>query len=200
MDSKQTIHVFDVDGTITVSDSFMELLRYFNSSKLDWFYTWLRATPVLVSGILRRDLAEAKLFLLSRLWKGKRQQDIYHDCFFFFNNRMKPYLRLKACAHIEQLQQNKPDEKIVLLSASCREWIIHLAIYLDADLICTELKYDEQQQFTGLYATPNCKGIEKKRRLLEKYPADKFEFVSYGNTSGDKALRCISKQFFYRYF
>ena len=197
---KQIIHVFDVDGTITESDSFMELLRYFISSKTDWLHAWFQTIPELINGVVKSDFAGAKLSLLNWLWKGERQQDIFRECSFFFNNRMKPRLKSNALNHIKQLQKNKPDEKIVLLSASCREWLIHLATFLEADLICTEMQYDNQQIFTGLYATPNCKGKEKPKRLLAKYPADKFEFICYGNTPGDKALKSISKEFFYRYF
>jgi phosphatidylglycerophosphatase C len=197
---KQIIHVFDVDGTITEKDSFMELLRYFIPSKIDWFHTWLRAIPALVQGFLKGNLSIAKLHLLKSRWLGKKQIDIYRDCSFFFNDRMKYNIKPKALEHIKTLKKNKPEEGILLLSASCREWLKHLATFLEADLICTELDYNKKTIFTGQFATPNCKGKEKLKRLLEKYPTDKFEFICYGNSPADKELQSISKEFYYRYF
>ena len=204
MSNKQTqkhiIHVFDVDGTITEKDSFMELLRYFIPSNIDWFHTWFRAIPALVKGFLKGELSLAKLHLLNSLWHGKKQTDIYQDCSLYFTKRMKYDIKPKALEHIKQLQQNKPAEGILLLSASCREWLIHLATFLKADLICTELKYNAETILTGQFTTPNCKGKEKVNRLLEKYPANQFEFICYGNSPADKQLQSISKEFYYRYF
>ncbi len=113
---------------------------------------------------------------------------------------MKYDIKPNALEHIKSLQQNKPEEAILLLSASCREWLIHLSTFLNAGLICTELDYSAEKLFTGKFATPNCKGKEKVKRLLEKYPANQFEFICYGNSSADKELQSISKEFYYRYF
>ncbi|MEO7309055.1 MAG: HAD-IB family phosphatase [Chitinophagaceae bacterium] len=197
---KQTVHVFDVDGTITGSDSFIILLRYFMPSLFTRLGAWLRVTPVLIKCIFIGDLSQTKLALLSQIWKGQAKEDIYQRCQLFFNQQMKADLRLSAFKYIMELKDKQPDQKIILLSASCREWLAPLADFFAAGLICTELQYDHQQRFTGEFATPNCKGKEKLRRLLNQYPASEYEFVCYGNSPGDKKLRSISKEFYYRYF
>jgi len=200
MPAKQTIHVFDVDGTITASDSFILLLKYFQPSAVKRLGMWLTVSPILLKGIFTGNQSATKLALLSILWKGQHQEVIEKQCLDFFNKKLKEDLKLKAFKHIMQLKAEKPGEKMVLLSASCHEWLMHLAAFFEADFICTQLQYDAAGIFTGQYATPNCKGKEKLRRLLEKYPAEHFEFICYGNTPGDKELRSISKEFYYRYF
>ena len=201
MGIKQTIHVFDVDGTITHGDSFIGLLRHFEPDRLLRCMMWAIMAKKILLGIVKRDLSQAKLALLAHIWRGRRKNAIELDCTAYFNQTLRHDIRLKAYAYIMDLKRHQPGEKIVLLSASCTEWLAPLANYLEAhDLICTRLQYDKAGIFKGLYATPNCKGEEKLRRLLEKYPTSGYEFVCYGNSPADKYLKTISKQFYYRYF
>jgi hypothetical protein len=65
-------------------------------------------------------------------------------------------------------------------------------------LICTELEYNVRQQFTGRFATPNCK--EKFKRLLVQYSLKQYSFICYADSESNESLQSISKQFFYRYF
>lgn len=200
MKEQKIIHVFDVDGTLTHHDTLLLLLKHFTPSFTKRMMLWLSIIPIVIPAILQGKGWKIKQALLGRLWKGWQQETIVASCTAFFNEMLKTNLREKSLQHIAQLKQNDPDLKIVLLSASCTEWLSPLAGFLKADLICTELQYDNDNLFTGRFATPNCKGKEKKRRLVAKYPADKYEFISYGNTKSDKQLQSVSRQFYYRYF
>ena len=197
---KATIHVFDVDGTIIKSDSFILLLNHFVPKTLGRMAMWMSVAKPLLLGFLKSDLSLAKLALLSHIWTGKRKEIIEANCADFFLHTLKKDIRPAALVYLLKLGEQQSKEKIVLLSASCKEWLQPLATLLGADLICTELRYDSEDIFLGRYATPNCKGDEKVRRLLAKYPAEKFEFICYGNTPSDKKLKQISKAFYYRYF
>lgn len=197
---KQLLHVFDVDGTLTHQDSLLLLLRYMKPHLLQQARLWISVLPVAVRALLTGRPAKLKEALLKQIWKGWSTKKISTACQSFFTQKLQPDLREKALNHIRQLREQNPDTQVVLLSASGDAWLQPLANYLDADLICTQLEYDNQQAFTGRFATPNCKGQEKASRLLKQYPADTYEFVCYADSRSDLPLQTISKQFFYRYF
>ena len=197
---KKTIHVFDVDGTLTNSDSLLLLLELECPSVFMRLRLWFSVLPTILTAIKKNDMGMIKLALLSKLWKGKSRLQIESTGKNLFAKKLKMNLRPNALTYINQLKQLQPNVLIVLLSASCKEWLQPLADYLQADLICTELEYDTDHRFIGRFATPNCKGPEKVKRLLQRYPASEYEFVCYADDESDKALQTISKQFFYRYF
>lgn len=198
--NRTELHVFDVDGTLTRHDSLLLLVRFVQPAFYQQAGLWLSLLPIGCKAFLKGHAGLLKEALLYKLWKGLPKDEITKMTEAFFRQLLLNDVRKKASSYINRLREKDSNVKLVLLSASCREWLQPLANHLQADLICTELAYDRQQQFTGQFATPNCKGAEKVKRLLECYPANKYDFICYGNTASDKHLQSISKQFFYRYF
>lgn len=190
---KTTIHVFDVDGTIIYGDSLLQLWLFI--SKDFWKMQW-QLISILPYIILNRN-QKAKEILLSKLFLNKSQTEIELIGRHFFERILKYKLRPEAVEKFIELNEKKIPT--ILLSASCDAWLKFLAAYLSADLICTEFAY-HQHHFMSKFATPNCKGQEKIKRLLEKYPTSNYEFICYGNSKSDKKLQTISKAFYYRYF
>jgi len=82
-------------------------------------------------------------------------------------------------------QQN---HTIVFLSASPDLYLTDLATRFGVDLsICTKF-FSQDGQFTGELFSANCKGDEKRRRLLEAYPATEIDWdhsFGYGNSVDD---------------
>lgn len=190
---KTTVHVFDVDGTIIYGNSLLQLWLFLN--KGFWRMPW-QLICILPYIILNQN-QKAKEVLLSNLFLNKSQTEIESIGQYFFEYVLKYKIRPKAVEKIIELNEKKI--QTILLSASCDAWLKPLAAYLSANLICTELAYKENR-FTGYFATPNCKGEEKIKRLLAKYPNSNYEFICYGDSKSDKKLQTISKAFYYRYF
>jgi phosphatidylglycerophosphatase C len=60
---------------------------------------------------------------------------------------------------------------------------------LGADaLIGTELAFDPQGFATGGFATPNCRGPEKVKRLRAEFGEDVVLRAAYGDTGGDREM------------
>lgn len=196
----QRVYVFDVDGTIIDGDSLRGLVKYLVPGFLHRMKIWMRLMPKLFAGSLTGDLAPAKLALLSALWKGKKKLAMQQEGRAYFEAALNKTVKKKAVSYMAELKVREPTAIIVLLSASCGEWLQPVADFFEAGLIATELEYDGNLIFTGNYSSPNCKGQEKVRRLLQKFPPTQYEFVCFGNSAADKALKSVSQQFFYRYF
>ena len=90
------------------------------------------------------------------------------------------------------LKHQQNDDQIVIVSASVDIYLKDIAELLEVDLICTEAEISNNQ-FTGLYATPDCSNIQKKTRILEKYELSLYDLVyAYGNSKEDLAMLSLA--------
>jgi HAD superfamily phosphoserine phosphatase-like hydrolase len=79
-------------------------------------------------------------------------------------------------------------DRVLLCSASPRLLLQPLADWLGVELLCTELQH-QQGQWLPKLASPNCKGLEKLRRLEEHLgPLDGLTIEAYGDSKGDREL------------
>ena len=77
----------------------------------------------------------------------------------------------------------------VIESASAKNWIApffeNLVQKDSIEYLTTELETDENNFLTGKFSTPNCKGIEKVRRIKERFPErKKYTLTAYGDRGG----------------
>lgn len=87
---------------------------------------------------------------------------------------------------------------IVITTFSC--CLKPLTQRLGVDCLATGLEVEEGV-LTGKFATPNCYGEEKVRRICEKYNLEQYqEIYAYGDSKGDKEMLEMATQRFYRYF
>jgi phosphatidylglycerophosphatase C len=194
------LYVFDVDETITNHDSLGMLLQFCQPGwAASLLFTLKAGLHILLKGALL-NRGKAKALLLQQLFGNQTAAENEALGQAFFKAKLLPDLKPKALQYIEKLRQQDPKVSIVLLSASCKEWLQPLATHLQATLICTELAYDEAQRLNGQLQTPNCKGAEKVRRLLDCFDEKQHLFICFGNSPADKHLKKISQEFYYRYF
>ena len=59
-------------------------------------------------------------------------------------------------------------------------------------LLGTPLVFDSDDRVTGAFASPNCRGEEKVRRLRAVYGPDVRVAAAYGDTSGDTEMLQIA--------
>jgi HAD superfamily phosphoserine phosphatase-like hydrolase len=89
---------------------------------------------------------------------------------------------------------------IAVVSASPDIWLQTWAESLGLQLICTSLE-EENGRFSGRYKGINCNGIEKVRRIRERFDVDSFDTVyAYGDTSGDRPMLALADKPFYKPF
>jgi phosphatidylglycerophosphatase C len=104
----------------------------------------------------------------------------------FVENVVMPRLRKKAAERLAWHKQQK--HRIVLVSASPDLYLNRLAAALAADdVVCTKTLRGDGL-FAGDLIGRNCKGQEKRTRLLSEYPHDKVSWrdsYGYGNSADD---------------
>lgn len=196
---KQNIAFFDFDGTISQKDSLFLFVKFLvGKKKFYWgILTHLHILLGYLMGILKNSYAKERLS--KYYFKGYQIQEFLLEC-----EKFQPVLKiiLKDSA-LKRLQWHKEQgDKIVLVSASFREYLIPLCAELDIDCIATALEVKDKK-LSGKFSTPNCYGREKVRRIQEKYSLDDFDRIyAYGDSRGDREmLDLASKECgFYKFF
>ena len=101
-------------------------------------------------------------------------------------NQLKKQIRPEALMRLRQHQQR--GDRVLLCSASPRLLLQPLADWLGVELLCTELEQSDMEWRPKL-GSPNCKGPEKVRRLIEHLgPLDGLTIEAYGDSKGDREL------------
>ncbi|MFR5959660.1 MAG: haloacid dehalogenase-like hydrolase [Bacteroides stercoris] len=105
---------------------------------------------------------------------------------------------------VKQIKQHlyRGDE-IVVISASIDHGQSHLLRELRALIKFwgLQLELSGTGHLTGRFATANCYGEEKVKRLLQLYPdRTQYRLVVYGDSRGDKELLAFSDESYYKQF
>lgn len=196
---KQNIAFFDFDGTVSERDSLFLFVKFLVGKKRFYWgiFTHLHILLGYLMGILKNSYAKERL---SRYYfKDYEIQNFLLEC-----EKFQPVLKviLKDSA-LKRLHWHKEQgDKIVLVSASFREYLIPLCAELDIDCIATALEVKDTK-LSGRFSTPNCYGREKVRRIEAKYNLDDFDRIyAYGDSRGDREmLDLASKECrFYKFF
>lgn len=196
---KQNIAFFDFDGTISQKDSLFLFVKFLVGKKRFYWgiLTHLHILLGYLVGILKNSYA--KQSLSSYYFKDYEIQEFLLKC-----EKFQPTLKsiLKDSA-LQRLHWHKEQgDKIVLVSASFREYLIPLCEELDIDCIATALEVKDKK-LSGRFSTPNCYGIEKAIRIKAKYNLDDFDRIyAYGDSNGDREMLDLASNEcrFYKFF
>lgn len=141
---------------------------------------------------------QADDFLL--FFKGVNLDEFDAVCYRFFMERGENLLYQDAVKQIKQ-HLYRGDE-IVVISASIDNWVKPFAESLGINQVLgTQLELSGTGHLTGRFATANCYGEEKVKRLLQLYPdRTQYRLVVYGDSRGDKELLAFSDESYYKQF
>ena len=207
-----TIHVFDFDGTLTTRDTLLLFIRHARSR---WALLGglLLFSPLLV--LMKLHLADngrTKERLFGHYFRGMLERDFDALCQSFARNHTH-ILRTAGLRAIQQALDR--GERIVVLSASIDRWVEaclrqFLVSSSQFQVLGTEIEVADGR-LTGRFATPNCYGSEKVRRLkeylkevsprgdVEGATEDAF-IIAYGDSRGDKELLAYADEPHYKPF
>lgn len=190
-ESKTTknLALFDFDGTLCSKDSFTGFIFYALSKRHIMkqgfkILPWIQAYYL---NIYPADSMRPKLF--KAMFSDKSASDILELALEYshqLRNSLDPALYQQLLNH-----QNNDDD-VVIVSASVDIYLKDLADLLDVDLICTQAQIFKNE-FTGLYATPDCSNLQKKIRILEKYDLNQYDSIyAYGNSKEDLDMMSLA--------
>ena len=195
---KRTV-VFDFDGTYIRHDSLPLLLQHAFGR---WRYWWgvLVCLPWIVAWKMRLlDAGKAKERLIGHFVEGMPAEEFERRCASFYAATRHRLVEPQAQAAMTRALDH--GDQVVVLTASARQWVEPWFAGRDVAVVGTELEVDTDGRLTGRFATPNCNGPEKWRRLFEAVPdVEQRPLVAYGDSGGDRCLLDHADEPYYRSF
>lgn len=190
MEAKPALYLFDFDGTLTRGDSLMPLLRH-ALGRRRFFALLLRNFFPLAGYALHLVPADkAKQRLFSDAFRGISPGMFQVLCSDFAASASAPEFRPDVVDALRKALDN-PDASVAIVSASMEAWILPLLHRIpnlprDPVVISTMPEIDAQGKLTGRFATPNCKGSEKLRRIREVFgDMSQYYVTAYGDSRAD---------------
>lgn len=195
--SKTKLAVLDFDGTIYRGDSMREFAHFLNPAK--YYFSLLKLLIPYIQFLFgngdRDDLKE--LFLKSNFTGITRDQFTLKGRQFYEKNRNRCYP--SAISWIER--EKSESTQLLILSGSCTPWLLPFSRAFSADLICTQLAF-ENDICTGEWIGKNMTGITKKEALaayLQQHPEIDY-IIAFGDQKSDAISGVLADEYHENYF
>ncbi|GLS00960.1 protein CicA [Brevundimonas denitrificans] len=194
----QAIVAFDFDGTLTVRDSFTAFLRW-RAGAGGWFGGLARMAPDLAAYVGDRDRGRLKAASVREFLKSVPRIQLEADAEAFAGQVWPGFMRHDALACWKDWGRRGAYR--VIVTASPETTVAPFARRLEADaLLGTPLVFDGDDRVAGAFASPNCRGEEKVRRLRAAFGDDMQLAAAYGDTTGDTEMLAIADEAGFRRF
>lgn len=187
---KTSLTLFDFDGTLTRADSFPLFIRH-AAGWLRFALGFALYSPWLVAVKLRlTDGGRVKERLFRRYFRGMAAPEFYSLCRSFAASHVG-LLRRNTAATLRRAVAD--GQQVAIVSASLSSWIA--PFFADCLTAARPLRIISTEpeivggRLTGRFATPNCNGPEKRRRLDRAFPdRGGLRVVAYGDSRGDREM------------
>lgn len=194
----QAIVAFDFDGTLTVRDSFTAFLRW-QAGRRGWAKGLVTMTPAIAGYAHDRDRGRIKAASVRQFLGGMSRADLAAAAEAYAAEAWDAMMRPDALACWNAWGDRGAHR--VIVTASPEITVAPFARRLGAEaLLGTRLVFDGHDRVTGAFASPNCRGEEKVRRLRAVHGDDVRLEAAYGDTSGDTEMLEIAKHKGWREF
>jgi len=194
----RSLALFDFDGTLTTCDSLADFIIYAVGIPKVLLGTTRLAPLMLLYKMGIMDNGRAKERVISYFFK-EWDAEIFSQTGREYAQQQLPHiLRPEAVKRLQwHLEQN---HEIAIVTASIEDWIITWTNNINVELIGTRIE-KKDGILSGRFATKNCYGKEKVRRINEKYQLSRFKTIyAYGDSSGDKPMLQLADKAFYKSF
>jgi phosphatidylglycerophosphatase C len=189
---------FDFDGTLTIRDSFTAFLKWRVGPRRHAIGL-LRLIPAALVYVVRRDRGRIKAAAVREFLRGVSRAQLETEARAFAEQQSRSLLRPDAVSAWKRWRGARV--RLVIVTASPTLVVAPFARGLGADLLIgTELAFDDQDRVTGGFASPNCRGPEKMKRLKAAFGDGLVLRAAYGDTSGDREMITAAEIAGYRVF
>jgi HAD superfamily phosphoserine phosphatase-like hydrolase len=181
------VAVFDVDGTLLRRDCLWLAVRR-SRSPIAQAFAAVECVPHAIGWQLRMigtGQFKQKVIAAFEICEAvNRSSPLGQERWLL--HQLKEQIRPEALVRLRQHQQR--GDRVLLCSASPRLLLQPLADWLGVELLCTELK-QQNGRWQPQLMSPNCKGLEKVRRLEQHLgPLEGLVIEAYGDSKGDREL------------
>ena len=213
------IFVFDFDGTLTHTDTLLAFIR-FACGPVRMCMGFALYAPLLV--LMKLKLYpnyKAKQKVFAHFFRGMTLTRFDALC-TAFAQQSEYLLRPAARSFINTVRSEA--YAMAIVSASIDNWVRPFAeMYLQSDnaqdksqgnvqdnkpalpiiVLGTKVEVDAAGCLTGRFATPNCYGPEKVRRIEAVWPhREQYDVSAFGDSRGDKEMLAYADQGYFKPF
>ena len=192
------VSLFDFDGTLTTLDTLPAFIVHAVGRwrMLVGFGLFL---PLIV--LMKLHLyanARTKERLFAHFFKGMTLETFDAHCQSFAKNNAHILRPLGLKAIETSLQRG---ENVLIVSASITNWVLPFFSKLpQVKVIGTQIAV-KGGKLTGRFASPNCHGAEKVRRVEHLFtPRELYYITAYGDSQGDKEMLAYADEQHYKPF
>ena len=186
----RSIAAFDVDGTLTWTDSFMLFLRFVSGRWL-FMARMVQLVPVFLAYMMRladRDTTKNRLMILCLRGMSKARYDLW--CQDFAHVAYPIIARPDAIARLNSHMGVRDD--VVMVSASLQDYLKVWAHTLGVPIVLATQVEVSAGLLTGAKMGPNCRGLEKLTRIKAHF-GDAPLVAAYGDSRGDREMLAASQ-------
>lgn len=196
--SGPVLALFDLDGTITTSNVFLDFLRF--AAGHAGFYARLAAlTPLVLlhyAGLIGRG--GIKTVFVSAFFRGRELAELKEEARTFQRTVLPTLIRGGALERLEW--HRKQGHRVVVISACIDFFVAEWCRDHGIDLISTEAAV-ERGRLTGRLKTADCSGPEKVRRLRAVCDLSQVSYIyAYGDTESDAEMLALADEGYFQKF
>ena len=195
---KPQLHAFDFDGTITTRDTFLAFIRH--TVGIFRFYAGMAVCAPLIAKMFLHIMPtqEAKEAVFAHFFKGMSIDEFNARC-RDFAEKNRHLLRPDALTCIKTVLEK--GESVLIVSASIENYIAPFFEGTPVQIEATKVALDGENRLTGKFSSANCKGEEKVRRILARFPErTTYTLVAYGDSSGDREMLILADESHFKPF
>lgn len=184
---RRTVAVFDLDGTLSRSDTLLPFLRHARGGTRTSLAVLVHSPRVVRALVSAHHRHGAKEALLVRLLRGQDVQALAQTAESFADLVATHRLRPEIVDRVER--HRRAGHELVIVSASPELYVEPIGRRLGFDaVLATRLEADPLGRLTGGIAGLNCRGPEKVARLRAWLGDDPSVVYAYGDSAGDREL------------
>ncbi|MFM1878152.1 MAG: hypothetical protein RLZZ241_1018 [Bacteroidota bacterium] len=183
MKQNKAIAIFDLDGTLTSKDTYLEFIKYAKGPL--YFFTGILVLSPKIIGFYLKLISNNRLKLeFFNYFFGKSKVSEIRDTGMQFAVNKIPMLLRPGAQQVLRWHIDQGHE-VLILTASSDLWVHKWCEVNGFNLIATKFQ-TKANQFTGEFDGFNCYGLEKKKLLLDYFKDRQFDFkYGYGDSKAD---------------
>lgn len=194
---KETIVIFDFDGTITEKDTMLHVAKW-HYGTLIFCFKMLKIMPHMFlykAGFISNT--RAKEAFLKQFYGGMNYNEFSALCKNYSLLVIDTIVRkkIKDKINLYKLQGSK----MIIVTASIFEWVEPWALKNGFDKVLSSKIEVINNKLTGKIDGKNCYGMEKVNRFISEYGAfENYYIICYGDSKGDLEILKNSNQSYYK--
>lgn len=198
MNARQTIAVFDFDGTLSDRHTFWRYLRFIATPPVFWTKVLCFLLPEIVGVLLgRRNLMDARAGFIGLFLADMPAEVEAGHARRFIAGPLRNWIRPEALRRLAWHQQQ--GHLTVLVSNAPENYLLDWGKSVGFDRVCGTRLGTRNGRLTGEVDGDNCVNAEKVRRLIQTVgPLDRCFIYAYGDSDGDTELLAAADRPFYR--